>query len=215
MIRQILYIFDPLCGWCYGFSETIWSFYQQHRSRYDFIPIVGGMITGSRIGPASDMYDYLKQAIPRLETTTGCKMGQPYMDMIQSDKVIFNSEPPCRAVVTFRSIQPQNSLSFVRELQKAHFQQGKDYNNEDMYATILSQFEVDPEAFYTAYASQDIQNVMQQDFDWVSQARINGFPCVVVNIDNHLTMLASGYTPLDRLNETLEAIEQESLQKKQ
>lgn len=207
MIRQIFYVFDPLCGWCYGFSPQLWEFYLQHRDRYEFVPIVGGMVTGARVGPASAMYEYLRHAIPRLEATTGCKIGDQYMSMLQSDQVIFDSVPPSKAVVAFRSMKPDSSLAFVKALQHAHFYFGHDYNEDRLYQSILPQFELDPQVFFSSMESKEVSDRMMQDFDWVSQARIKGFPCLIVNIDNQLTMLSSGYTTLEKLNETLRAVE--------
>ncbi|MFT4737136.1 MAG: putative protein-disulfide isomerase [Cyclobacteriaceae bacterium] len=207
MKDQILYIFDPLCGWCYGFSQTIYDFYKAHSENLDFVPIVGGMVTGDRIGPAAKMYDYISGAIPRLEQTTGCKVTQTYLEVIlSSQEVIMNSEPPCRAVVAFRSIKPDQSMTFVKALQYAHYGLGRDYNLDSTYASLLAQFDVSEQAFFSAYESKEILDITVNEFDWVQKAGVRGFPATVLKQGDQYTMLASGYTSIEQLNSTLQKV---------
>ena len=204
MKPQVLYIFDPLCGWCYGFSEVIYQLYQNHQKEIDFIPIVGGMVTGERISTGSKIYDTIAPSLPRLEATTGCTISTTYIEQILKSKVILlNSEPPCRAVMTIRQLAPAVAMDFVKALQFAHFGRGKDYNIESTYAALLPQFEINEQAFFSLYSSPEVKSHVQQEFDWVKQARIGGFPCVVVDINDSLTMIANGYTPYGELETRL------------
>ena len=80
MKDQILYLFDPLCGWCYGFSHTILSFYKSKKDEFDFVTIPGGMVTGGRVGPISQMEDYISKSYPKVEKMTGIKFGESYTE---------------------------------------------------------------------------------------------------------------------------------------
>lgn len=58
---KLIYVYDALCGWCYGFSPIIKQFYKKHKNHFDSIQVVsGGMIRGERIGAIGEVAPYIK-----------------------------------------------------------------------------------------------------------------------------------------------------------
>ena len=55
----IYYIFDGLCGWCYGFAPVVNQLQQELGKKVIFKVISGGMVTGSRVGPIRQMAAYI------------------------------------------------------------------------------------------------------------------------------------------------------------
>jgi len=148
MSKQILYLFDPLCGWCYGFSQTIVDFQKKHQGKYEFVAIPGGMMVDTGVKPIADMEDYIASAIPRVEQMTGSKFGDPFkLHLLRSRTTLLDSEPPSRALITFRTFRYDDAISFAHALQKAHFFHGRDYNDPALYEELASSFGLDPEAF--------------------------------------------------------------------
>lgn len=204
MKDQILYMFDPLCGWCYGFSETMVKFYRQHKNKFEFVAVPGGMVTGGRIGPISDMEDYISRAYKQVEQTTGCKYGEFYLEgLLRSKNTILDSSPPSKATITFRSFFPDRAIEFAHELQKAHYFEGKDYNNESLYVNLATQFELDPVQFMERYNDPRMEQNLQQEFAWVKESGVQGFPTVVYRSDQKYYLIAHGYAPLQTLNDSL------------
>lgn len=205
MKHQILYLFDPLCGWCYGFSQTMLEFYHQHKDQFEVVAIPGGMITDERVKPASSMHAYISGAYERVETTSGVRFGEAYLkQLIPSDSIMLNSEPPSRALLTFRSFHFERAVEFAHALQEQHFAHGRDYNDESLYSDLAVSFQIDPEAFMTRYYDERMKQNVQQEFAWVRESGVQGFPTVVYRSDQKYFMLAHGYMPLDQLNLALE-----------
>ena len=50
----VLYVFDPLCGWCYGFSPVMVKLNDNYKENVKFVVISGGMVVGDRIGPLGE-----------------------------------------------------------------------------------------------------------------------------------------------------------------
>ncbi len=48
---KLIYVYDALCGWCYGFSPVMMQLHSKYKDSIDFQVVSGGMITGNRIGP--------------------------------------------------------------------------------------------------------------------------------------------------------------------
>ncbi len=203
MNNQILYLFDPLCGWCYGFSQTMLKFYEAFRTEYEFVAIPGGMIIGSRVGPAKASRSYITGVIPRLETTTGVVFGEAYHQLLNSD-TLFDSEPPSRALHAFRSFHFEKAIEFAHAMQLAHFTEGKDYNNPQMYVELAKQFGIEEAAFMERYEDERIRQNVQMEFAWAKESGVQGYPTVVLRKDQKYYMLAHGYAPLDSLKSSLE-----------
>jgi putative protein-disulfide isomerase len=80
---RIIYVFDPMCGWCFGFGKVMTEFEATYKDSIDFDVISGGMVVGEREGPVGDFADYILGAYTRVEEYSGMKFGQPYLDQLK------------------------------------------------------------------------------------------------------------------------------------
>ncbi len=201
---QILYIFDPLCGWCFGFSETMLDFSEKHAGKYEFVPVVGGMMTGPRVAPYASMAEYIKSSLPRLEVTTGTTFGEPYIqNFLEGGSALTDSEPPCRALITFRSFMPESAMEFAHSLQNAHFKDGMDYNDDALYGQLSESFGLDSKTFMERFHSNEIKQTLEEEFTWVKKSGVQGFPTVVYHSGQKYFLINHGYTSLETMEESL------------
>lgn len=207
----LIYIFDPLCGWCYGFGSTILQLFNKRKDDLEFEVVVGGMITGSRIAPFHTMQNYISGAYKRVEEMTGVKFGEGYLKELLPSETILNSEPPCRALVTFRSFEPGQVVPFAHALQKKQFLDGRDFNTDDVFAELARDFKIDPVAFLERFHSEEMKYQTQQDFHWSQSAGIKGFPTVVLKTDAGYYMVAHGYRPLEDLEKVIATIQENAV----
>ena len=209
MESQILYLFDPLCGWCYGFSDTIHRFSQKYQKKYEFVPIPGGMVVDQRVQPISEIKEYIAGSIPRVEEMTGCEFGEAYKNgLLQSGTTMMNSEPPSRALITFRTFRLDESMAYARALQKSHYFYGKDYNETDWYGDLAEEFGIAKKPFLQRFSEKKMKQHVQEEFAWVRESGVQGYPTVVVRKGSKYYMLSNGYVPLEQLETTLAKAEQ-------
>jgi len=206
MHPTLLYIMDPLCGWCYGFSPVAQSLHARWKDRMDFRVVAGGMVTGPRVEPVAKMAGYILGAYKRVEETCGVKFGEPYLERLQEGTTISNSEPPCRALHLASTLRPAESVEYAHQLQRAIFLDGYDWNDAETYEHLARIFDLDPEAFAARWDSEDARYAVQADFQWVQAAGISGFPCVVVQRGEEYFLAAQGYRRLEEIEAVLEKI---------
>ena len=60
MEKNIIYIFDPFCSWCYAMSHEIEKAYDKYHVQMGFVFITGGMLIGDQVGSIGDKKEYLK-----------------------------------------------------------------------------------------------------------------------------------------------------------
>lgn len=208
MRNALLYIMDPLCGWCYGFSPVMQALQERHSDRLDFRVVPGGMITGLRVEPVSAMAGYILQAYKRVEENTGVKFGGPYLERLREGTEISDSEPPCRALQVLRSFQPDRQVAHAHQLQRALYLDGYSWNDPETYTHLASLFDIDKQAFKARYDSEEARYDTQQDFQWVQSAGITGFPALVYQKGEQYFLIARGFQPLDAVEAVLQKVEE-------
>jgi len=203
----VIYIFDPLCGWCYGFSGTMVELFNKRKEDFNFEVLAGGMITGSRIVPFSTMHGYVSGAYKRVEEMTGAKFGAPYLNELLPSATLMNSEPPSRAFVTFRSFLPDQVVPFAHALQKKQYMEGRDFNDPSVYAELATEFGLGADAFFERYESDEMKHQTTQDFQWSQNAGVQGFPTVVLKNKQGYYLVSNGYRTLADVEKVIETIQ--------
>lgn len=205
MKATILYIMDPLCGWCYGFSPVVKRVQEEHPD-FNYHVITGGMITGDRVQPVAAMSGYILNAYKRVEDLSGVKVGEPYLDMLREGTEMNNSEPPCRAIHAFQEMRSNMGLKFAHEVQKKLFVQGKSLNDESTYAELAQEFDIDTDEFLKKMKSEENGYATVQDWQWCKAAGITGFPCLVMQLEDKYYMLAQGFTKYEDVKAVLDKV---------
>jgi putative protein-disulfide isomerase len=133
----LLYGHDPLCGWCYGFipaMEALTTTLPELEVRL----MLGGLVTGDRIGPYADQRKHLTETSARMAELTGQKLGEAFFTKIIGGDVLSSSLPPSEVLCAVRAAAPAATLAVAHAIQRAHFRDGSDLNDPATYAPILA-----------------------------------------------------------------------------
>lgn len=199
---HVLYVYDPLCGWCFGFDPVLSDLAEKHPElRIEVIG--GGMMTGQRVGPISQMADYILGAYKQLEQTTGVRVGEPYLALLRQGTYISNSEPPCRALAAYKLQRPDDGLRFAIALQDAMFVHGNDLNAPETYANLAESFGLDAKLFLVQMESPEAHAATQQGFAQSQSLGVQGFSSVFYFDRQLYHPIAHGYTRLEQLERSL------------
>lgn len=200
----LLYFFDPLCGWCYGFSPVIKKLEQEFGDTITFRAVCGGMITGDRVRPIAEKADYIRSAIPRLEQMTGVTFGEMYYkNILDNPEYISDSTPPSIAFNALKMLLHGNDIEVASALKELHFSDGMRYDDEETYKKLASRFGVQGSALLEAMRLSEIEDMTFSDFELTHLLEINGFPSVCVEFEEQFYKIASGYTHIETLREML------------
>ncbi len=201
---KILYIYDPLCGWCYGFSPVIRQLKNQYQSQLDFQVYSGGMAVGHRTAPIKQAYGYIKNALGVVEQTTGVRFGSEFRDLLEDGSYVYNSIPPCLALTVFKDLSAQNPVDFADDLQHAFFYEGKSLNDLATLQTLAERYDIAPEDFAQAYQDERYRRMMYNEFRYCQQLGVTGFPTLIFQHSDQMKVLSRGYQPYNILQAMLE-----------
>jgi putative protein-disulfide isomerase len=207
---KIIYVYDALCGWCYGFSPVMNQFYEKHKNELSFEAVSGGMITGDRIGPIGDVASYISWAYLDVEKATGVKFGVPFLEgTLKKGTAIFSSIKPSIALSVFKTIHPEQSITFASALNKAIYYDGLEPENINAYKKLALDFNLDADDFIAKMQDSIYLQLAEADFQKSNQLGVSGFPTVFVEHNNTMYKIASGYVFLQSLEENYLKIKQE------
>ncbi|MGB3617275.1 MAG: DsbA family protein [Catalinimonas sp.] len=201
MQPTILYAYDALCGWCYGFSPVVKELHARWHDRFEFQVRSGGMVRGARVAPIRQMADYIRQSYPRVEQTTGVRFGEAFLDgLLAEGDYVSDSEPPARALATLRSHRPEAEVAFAHALQDAFYLHGHDLNDPSTYRRLATTFELDADGFVADMQTERTKRAVLREFDELSALGVRGFPSLLLHDGEQYYLLAHGYRSAEELN---------------
>lgn len=210
---QVMYIFDPLCGWCYGFSPVIKKLKEEFQEVFDFKAYTGGMVLGDRVGTIAEKFKFLQDgAVENVEKTTGVQFGDAFKtNMLEKGDYIVDSEPPSIAFTSLRALAPNQEVDIAHDMQKALYLEGKSFNEAETYLELADKYNIKREEFQAVYEAPEAKARAYSEFQMVQQLGINGYPTVVVIIGEQGYLVARGYQPYEQISATLKKIQEDKL----
>ena len=198
---SIIYVYDALCGWCYGFSPVIKKVFEKYQTQFNFEVISGGMILGEREGPIGEVAAYIKDAYKTVENTTGVKFGEIFVNEVLEDgKLYFSSEKPSIALSVFKTIYPQKAIPFAHDLQSAIYYDGLDLSKDESYIVLAEKYQINGHEFIEKLNAEEFKQAAYYDFALAKQLQVTGYPAVLIKTgESNFYMIAKGYTDLESI----------------
>jgi putative protein-disulfide isomerase len=188
-MAELLYGFDPLCGWCYGVAPAMRRVAADHPD----LPVrlvMAGLVSGDRVGPYAAMEGYIRSASARLRAVTGRAPSEAFFRLIATPGLEGNSGPPSVAMAHAAGHAPEQAVEFAHRVIEAHFEAGADLNDAATYDPMLREFGVEAPL-------PDIHDPALAQAVWETGRRIGirSFPTLAVVRDGQARVLPSEYDP--------------------
>ena len=201
MTREIIYIGDPMCSWCWGFSPVLKTIQEQFGQRAPMRVVVGGLRPGDTQPMTGATGSYIRRHWESVHEAT----GQPFcFDLFERDDIVLNTEPACRAVVTMRTLRPAATLPYFERLHRAFYVENLDLTDAGHLSHLAEPFGLSPKDFITAFESAELRNETLQDFQLSQRLGVRGFPTIILRDGEHMSLLTAGYQPFEALRPILE-----------
>jgi putative protein-disulfide isomerase len=193
---MLLYCADPMCSWCWGFSPVIAELAERYRERLAVTVLVGGLRAGNTV-PTDARF---REEILHHWRAVHAHSHQPFaFDGALPDGFVYDTEPPCRAVVTLHELAPAQGLRFLQRLQQAFYVEQQWITRSEVLAQLAASACPDPAAFTARWASDAMRVRTQAHFVLTRELGVRGFPTVWMMDAQRVQLLTHGYQPLEQL----------------
>jgi putative protein-disulfide isomerase len=203
-VRQLpatlFYFADPMCSWCWGFSPVISALV----GAFPTLPVslvLGGLRAGNASPTSATFRDEILQHWHEVQRRTGQNFR---FEGALPDGFVYDTEPPCRAVVTTIALNRRAALAYFRSVQKAFYVEQANVTAADVLARLASEYGIEEADFRPHFESQAARARTRRHFDFARDVGVHGFPTVVLGDARGYRLLTNGYQPFDALQPQVE-----------
>lgn len=199
--KRLLYFADPMCSWCWGFAPVAAEIGRVCADRG--VPVrlcVGGL----RAFETRPMDERAKASIRHHWQEVAAATGQPFdYAFFTRERFVYDTEPACRAAVAMRNLLPDAALDYFAAVQHAFYAENLDVTTEDALAEVAWGFDVTPSDFAVLFRAEEVIEATRADFRLVQGLGIAGFPTVLLQEGERLSVLTAGWRPFAELEDDL------------
>ncbi|WP_223465549.1 DsbA family protein [Pseudomonas sp. GL-RE-26] len=183
------YIYDPLCGWCYGAKPLL-------QAAQAVLPVIahgGGMMTGANRQKVSpQLRNYVMPHDRRIAEYSGQPFGETYFEgLLRDHTAVFDSAPPIAAVLAAEQMTGRG-LELLGRLQSAHYVEGRRIADESVLFELAHGMGLDREAFEKAFRAADTEDHIRNSRALLAKVGGQGFPTLALEHDDQFTLIDIG-----------------------
>jgi len=182
MTAVLHYIYDPLCGWCYGAEPLAWA-----AAKVDGLTLRlhAGALWPQPTRLPEGTRRYIQQADQRIAQMSGQPFGTPYLTgLLEDPTLVLDSRPVIAAVLAAQSLDAAKGLPMLKGIQHAHYERGQRVVEEGTLLEIAAGIGLDGVAFAAALRSVPVDEHIAASRALMSKVGAQGFPTFVLEIDS-------------------------------
>lgn len=180
------YLFDPLCGWCYGASETIATL--ANHPDIDLQTWATGLFAGNGARPMKSFAAQAWANDQRIAALSGRQFTEAYRrDVLGADDASLDSTMATLAVTAAADTVPDRVIEALTAIQTARYVDGKDVTSSSVVAGLLTELGLaeaaarilTPDAALTGLA----QTRSAKARDLMTSHNLQGVPALIAEVD--------------------------------
>ncbi|TPG77307.1 DsbA family protein [Pseudomonas arsenicoxydans] len=180
------YIYDPLCGWCYGAKPLV-------QAAQGVLPVIahgGGMMTGAnRKAVSPQLRNYVMPHDRRIAEYSGQPFGEAYFEgLLRDETAVFDSAPPIAAVLAAEQIAGRG-IELLGRLQTAHYVEGRRLADESVLIELATEIGLEPLAFEAALKSANTDPHIKDSRALLAKVGGQGFPTLALERNGQFTLV--------------------------
>ena len=136
-MKGLHYIFDPLCGWCYGAGAAVAALADHADVQLHLLP--SGLFAGEGARPMNaEFAAYAWSNDQRIERLTGQPFSERYRtEVLANHQQMFDSGPATFALTAVALTEPLREVEALKALQQARYVDGVDITDMDSLQAIF------------------------------------------------------------------------------
>ena len=192
----LLYIADPMCSWCWGFSPVLEEIRRRYQDRVRFQLMLGGLRPGNTERFDESRRSYILQHWHAVEERT----GQPFnFDFQMGPTFTYDTEPASRATVAIRTLMPGKEWGFLKCVHEAFYVQNADVTKPDILEEVAMKLQMDISHFRDVFHDSKTKQLVWDEFDQARQLGVDSFPTLLGRYGESVSMLMHGYQDVSPL----------------
>ena len=195
---KLVYAFDPLCGWCFAFAPTTRALLERFETdQVEWEVMCGGLVTGERVAPISQMRGYLEQGMRAVEARTPVRFGKAFREEVLAKGTwVSQSEPACRATLVAQKHEGgRAALGFGSALSRAFYEEGLLPDDPKTWEQVGDRVGLDGVALAKRAQTEEAKELTKAAFARARSQGVQSYPTLYQRKEGKLSVLLPGYAP--------------------
>lgn len=197
-MAQILYVTDPMCSWCWGFTSVIEEV-QLACPQHEWQLVMGGLARDSEEPMDAETRSFVQQAWYAVADQTGASFNHDFWTQCEPRRSTY---PSCRAVIV--ASQAGKGHEMLAAIQRAYYLEARNPSDAVTLIDLAGKIGLDPEAFATALIDPATQDLLQRDFALRRALGARSFPSIGLREGEQLRLLTSGWCDASTLSSAMQ-----------
>ena len=196
MSMALIYIADPMCSWCWGFSPVLEQIRHRYEDRVPFYLMLGGLRPGNTERFDESRRAYILQHWHAVHERT----SQPFNFEFQMGQTFtYDTEPASRAVFVIRQLAYSKEWAFLKHIQEAFYVRNVDVTKLEVLEDVALKLGLEGDQFRQVFQDPQTKRLVWEEFDQVRQLGVNGFPTLLGRRDDAVSTVMHGYQAAEDL----------------
>lgn len=201
---KLIYGYDTLCGWCYGFSKEIEKTIDLLKNDIDFELVNGGLFAGIRGPKMGYMSAHIKRNMQVVTDRTGQKFGKGFLELLDSIHYPYNSTKSSIAIEIIKELKPDKVFEFASGIQRSFFKYGSDIHSDDFYLNLIDTYGLNTDQFIKSLHSDYYEAKANNSFFEIQNYGFKGYPASGLKIGNQFKVLTEGFVTAEKLTHLIQ-----------
>lgn len=188
-MNKLLYVIDPMCSWCWAFSDSVQNIAKVHPD-LELHYLMGGLAPDSDEPMPVDMQQGIQSIWHQIADKTGTRFNYDFWTRCQPRRSTWRA---CRAVLTTRHLAPGKESSMIRAIQEAYYLNAQNPSDRDTLIEAAQQIGLDTKHFSELLDSDEMKTGLEQDMSIAGQLGARGFPAVRLIKGDKVHWVSDGY----------------------
>jgi putative protein-disulfide isomerase len=193
--NELIYIGDPMCSWCYGFSGELAKIKDKYAAELDFKLLVGGLRPDETQLMDAAMKRFLEHHWKQVNKASGKEFKY---DILKRNDFIYNTFMACKAVKAVKILKPELAHNYFFILQKAFYSDNVDVTVAENCALVAEKMGINKNEFIKTINAVDTST--RAEFSEAHSMGATGFPTVFLKKEGKLIKLCEGYESFEKLD---------------
>ncbi len=165
MDKVIHYLYDPLCGWCYGATRAVSELVETPGVSMEVLPT--GLFSGEGARPMNDEFaTYAWSNDQRIEQLTAQPFSDAYRQKVLGDRQqAFDSGPATLALTAVALTTPSREFEALKAIQHARYVDGDDVTSQPTLVDLLNTLGLQAAAALLERAEAELLDAMRTRAD--------------------------------------------------
>ncbi|ADZ93381.1 DsbA family protein [Marinomonas mediterranea] len=205
MTATLIYCYDPMCSWCWGF-KPVWNQLEKalqpliDKQKLSIQPMLGGLAPDSDTPMPDEMKTKLEATWHRISDSLGTQFN---FDFWREAAPRRSTYPACRACLVARDFGLEHEMA--TEIQHAYYLNAQNPSDLDTLTRCAKHIGLKEDGFQKSMALVKEEQTLEHEITQARHLGLNSFPSLAVIVGDHLTEIPIDYENHETMRQAIKA----------